>query len=611
MNSPVLRRRTAGVATAAAGAGLLLAALAAVTSLAGPASRAPAAPQPERVPASIETRQVVQARTLAELERQGVAPHAAVLAALRDQTGVITAPLPQVHPLHTVHNAEAIIPPQCYTKTEGRFNPCYVCHQNPQPGHENTMADGDLQLDYSFSDVGMRNHWSNLFEDRSAEVAAISDAEILRWVDEDNYSALAPRLRAAGFEGWIPDLEGLERGAAAFDAQGFARDGSHWVAFNYKPFPSTFWPTNGSTDDVMIRLPAPFRTTADGRESRDVYQANLAILEARVKDLPHIGTPPVNERAVGTDLDGDGTLGTARTITRVDHYVGAARERYIASHLYPKGTEFLHTVRYLGIGPDGTIGVSRRMKEVRYMRKWKDFAKIAYERGYQMEAFAKDEGRLPSYALIGDRGLDNGFGWSLQGFIEGHDGALRTLSYEENLFCMGCHTSIGATIDKTFSFPRKVDGAAGWGYIDLRGMPDAPSRGEPEGEILTYLERVGGGGEFRSNPEMQARWFNGDGTVDREAVLAAPDVHALITPSRERALELNKAYRAIVAAQDYIFGRDATATPPRQVYQRIDNDTAPTLPGRLYVNWDIRLDWAAAAGAPLQFAGGEAAPTAP
>ena len=41
--------------------------------------------------------------------------------------------------------------------------------------------------------------------------------------------------------------------------------------------------------------------------------------------------------------------------------------------------------------------------------------------------------------------------------------------------CMGCHTSLGATIDKTFSFPRKVDGHAGWGYINLRGMRTPPT----------------------------------------------------------------------------------------------------------------------------------------
>lgn len=519
--------------------------------------------------------------------------HERLLGLLREGAGALPESQLNVHPIRAVFNQEAIIPPQCYTRTEGRFNPCYVCHQDPIAGRENTMADGDLQLAYSFSDVGMTNHWANLFEDRRKAVAAISDEEILEWVNRENYSALAPKLEAAGFTGWIPDLAGLERGAAAFDAEGFALDGSHWVAFNYKPLPSTFWPTNGSTDDVMIRLPAEFRTDDAGRYSSDVYKANLAIVEATVKGFDSISSLAIDERNVGVDLNGDSALGVVERVDAVERYVGAAKDHFRDTFLYPEGTEFLHTVRYLGIGEDGEIGVSARMKEVRYMRKWVDYVKPAYARYYQEEAFAKELGNLPQYIHLGDRGLDNGFGWSIQGFIEDVDGELRALTYEENLFCMGCHTSVGATIDKTFGFPRKVDGAAGWGYIDLHGMPDAPNRGETLGEIATYLARVGGGGEFRSNEEMFERWFNADGAVNTERLSAAADVYELVTPSVERALALNKAYRLIVAEQDYLYGRDAMVEPPVNVYERIDNETAPTLPESAYHAWDIRLDWGA------------------
>lgn len=517
--------------------------------------------------------------------------HQQVLDTLKTQQSVVTRPLPELHPVRTTFNAEAPIPPQCYTKTDGRFNPCYVCHQNPVEGRENTMGDGQLQIAYAFSDVGMTNHWENLFEDRSAAVVEISDEEIDVWVSEDNYSALAPRLRAAEFAGWIPDLENLHLAAGAFDAEGFALDGSHWVAFNYKPLPSTFWPTNGSTDDVMIRLGEKFRTDAAGRYSREVYKANLALVEVSLKGFAQIGSLPIDEEAVGADLDGDGRLGLATEVLARDFYVGAASDMVTSAYQYPQDTEFLHTVRYVGIAADGGIEVPPRMKEVRYMRKWKAYNKAIYEREYQLENFGKEAGRLPSYQLIGDHGLDNGFGWSVQGFIEGHDGELRTLSYEENLFCMGCHSSIGATIDKTFGFPRKVDGAAGWGYINLRGMPDAPNMGERQGEIATYLERVGGGGEFRSNPEMFERWFEEDGSVNRAALAEAEDVYTLIAPSAERARALNKAYRVIVAEQDYIYGRDATALPPENVYRQIDNDSAPTLPVHRFFPWDIRLDW--------------------
>ena len=115
--------------------------------------------------------------------------------------------------------------------------------------------------------------------------------------------------------------------------------------------------------------------------------------------------------------------------------------------------------------------------------------------------------------------------------------------------------------------------------------------GELKGEIATYLERVGGGGEFRSNDEMKQRWFKKDGTLDHAKVANANDVYELITPSKERALKLNKAYKIIVEDQDYIYGRDAFVTSPENVYEMIDNETAPTLPEKLAYKWDIRLDW--------------------
>lgn len=513
-----------------------------------------------------------------------------VLALLRADDSVVPA-RPPVHPVHTVYNREAIIPPMCYTRTEGRHNPCYVCHQARIPGRPNEMDDAALQRVYSFSEVALTNHWKNLFEDRSERVAAISDREILEWVATENYTELAPRLRAHGFKGYVPDLANLHLGAAAFDAEGFARDGSHWVAFNYKPMPSTFWPTNGATDDVMIRLGEPFRTNEAGLYSRDVYKANLALVEANIKGLDSIGVAGVDERAVGADLDGDGELGRIDRITQTAAYVGAARRQLKLPFLYPIDTEFLHSVRYVGVDAKGNVGVPPRMKELRYMRKRWTMTVPQLLEAYEGERHAKIVGDLPGYVDRGDHGLDNEMGWVVAGFLENRKGQLRVANYEETLFCMGCHTSIGSTIDNTFSFARKIDGAAGWGYVDLHGMPDAPSLGETRGEIATYLERAGGGGEFRSNPEMEARWFSAPGVVDARKVEAAPDVYALITPSRERALAMNKAYRVIVEDQDFVFGRDATVTPPTNVYDVVDNATAPTLPADRAYRWDIRLDW--------------------
>lgn len=494
------------------------------------------------------------------------------------------------HPVNTVYNREAIIPPQCYTRTEGRYNPCYVCHQNAIPERENTMNDRELQEAYSFSDLGMENHWQNLFVDKLNQIEKISDREIINWVNQDNYSELAERLKKANYRGWIPDLKGLERGREAFDEKGIARDGSHWVAFNYKPFPSTFWPTNGSTDDVMIKLAKPFRENSAGQYVEDIYLANLAIVEANIKGLNKISSFPIDENLIAKDLNGDKQFSLISEITMVNQYVGAAEQYFIDQSLYPEGTEFLHSVRYLGIDKQGDIGISTRMKELRYMKKWKAYPKSSLTRYYEEEAFEKEAGNLPGYTNLGDYGFDNGMGWSIQGFMENSQGHLRVNSFEENLFCMGCHGSIGATIDKTFSFARKIEGKTGWGYINLKGMPDVPTMGEHKGEFVTYFERVGGGDEFRSNEEMLKRWFNADGSVNYQAI-AGKDVYQLITPSRHRALQLNKAYKLLVDHQSYLYGRDSIVKPPANVHKKINNVTAKGLDKAFIYDWDIRLDW--------------------
>ena len=492
------------------------------------------------------------------------------------------------------YNKEAVIPPMCYTKHEAAHNPCMVCHQTyPFDSRPNSMGDGGLQSEYAFSDLGERNHWLNLFEDRSAAVASITDQEAIDYIHMDNYSTLIEQLKSSpDWSGPIPALENLHLGPAAFDPQGFALDGSHWVAFNYKPMPSTFWPTNGSTDDVMVRLPAAFREQCcnGSSYSRDTYIANLAILEMAIQDLISVTVPPIDENAFCTDLNGDNQLGIVSEILRPTHYVGNASATPVTPMLYPEGTEFLHTVRYVGIDSQGNITLPPRMKEVRYMRKHHFFTPAELVSLYGNERQEKIDELLPVYLSRGDQGVDNGFGWMVLGFIEAKEGHLRKQSEEELRFCMGCHTTIGTTIDQTFAFPRKVTGATGWGYINLRGMKDAPSVGGSEGEILHYLKRVGGGNEFRGNGEIVKIWFNADGTLNVEKVKSA-DVYQLITPSAGRALTLNKAYMTIVQDQDFIHGRDATVTPATNVYQVVDPLSAPTLPPEKRVEWDIRLDW--------------------
>jgi hypothetical protein len=498
---------------------------------------------------------------------------------------------------HTaVANREAGVPPPCYTATAGESNPCWVCHTTSVG--LNLRDDIDLQREYGFSDVARENHWRNLFADRRAAIAAMPAAQILAWVRTDNYeplrAALAPRKDWVGFP---LDLDL----AAGFDAEGFARDGSDWRAVRYQPFPGMFWPGQGSTDDVYLRLDAKFRTDAAGHPSRVVYRANLAILEAAiagvVDDKLRVDREiePIDERDLGVDLDGDGALGViTRLATLPAHYVGAASEIAVTQLMYPTGTELLHTVRYLD--PDRPDLVAARLKELRWMKKVRDSDAWSTMRAYEREHDDKDEGLTPRYAGDVERGLLNPFGWQLQGFIEDASGALRLQTAEEHRFCMGCHGGIGVTVDSTFSIARKVPGAAGWRVQDLRGLADQPQVGHAEGELLTYLRRVGGVDETRSNDEARAKLIPG-GVVDAATVRrAAPggelDLMALLAPSRDRALALDKAYYQVVREQSFTRGRDALIAPASRVHRRIDNsETGLEAAGRFHPDGRLHLRW--------------------
>ena len=90
---------------------------------------------------------------------------------------------------------------------------------------------------------------------------------------------------------------------------------------------------------------------------------------------------------------------------------------------------------------------------------------------------------------------------------------------------------------------------------------------------------------------MRARWFTEEGKFDHARINTAKDAYDLIVPSKERALELNKAYRVVVEDQDFIFGRDATVTPPLNVFEKIDNSKTLPWPVDIFYTWYIRLDW--------------------
>lgn len=492
-----------------------------------------------------------------------------------------------------IANREAVVPPQCYTKTDGRSNPCWVCHT--ERNGRNALNDVDLQKKYAFSEQAKTNHWTNLFADTRADAARISDAQALAYVRADNYAPL--RAAVAGrkeLTGWKPDLDF----AQGFDAQGFARDGSGWRAFRYAPFPGTFWPTNGSTDDVMIRLPRIYRLNARAEESVEIYKINLAIAEAAVASddrRPDARLDrrieAVDETVAGFDLDGDGRLSQRATRLRQLPltYAGAAGGIAVMRYQYPLGTEFLHSVRYLD--PDAPGQRALRMKELRYAAKLRWMSDDTLKHTYAEEALEKESGTLPSFAGTPASGLLSPFGWQLQAYIEDAQGRLRLQTHEEHSFCMGCHGALGVTVDSSFSFPRKVPGASGWGYQSLAGIPDLPQSGQRDPEILTYLRRVQGGDEFRANDEMLQRFFP-NGKLDEARVRAARDLRDLILPSRERALALDKAYMVRVREQRFENGRDVVLAPAVNVHTRIENeDTALAKRGAVYGDGRLWLQW--------------------
>ncbi len=498
----------------------------------------------------------------------------------------------------TLVNKEASVTAMCYTKHEQQYNPCYICHQDQVPdGRANYMDDGELQNEYLFSEYGFNNRWSNLFLDRSEKIAKISDTQIDSYVNSENYTKLKGFLEDNNFTGYIPDLENYQLGAEAFDKDGFAKDGSGWVAFNYKPLPSTFWPVNGSTDDVLIRLHKDMRKTEDGNLSITAYKFNLAIVEAAIKNIESISVDNLDENEVGVDLNKDGVLGDVNEIKRPEYYVGKASYMKVEAFLYPKYTEFLHTVRYVGADKNGTIYNAPRMKELRYMIKEKSYQDDSYPMTkyqialrYDDEKKEREQGSLPVFSYpLPDKGLVNGMGWWVQGFIEDAQGELRLQNHEETFYCMGCHTNLGSTIDSVFSFARKVEGKDGWGYVNLKKIADVPNIGENEGEILTYLKRVGGGSEFRAYNDIHTKFYS-NGVLDEGKVKAVSSIYELITPTRASALKMNKSYKVVVEGQDFIHGREGNDAPVKNVYSSITEQT-PTLPVEKQYKWDMRLDW--------------------
>lgn len=511
-----------------------------------------------------------------------------------------------------VLNETAHIPSQCYTKTEDAngnvHNPCFSCHTESES--PNYLNDDDLQLAYDFPLPAEENPWTNLFKDRTTQIDAISDEMMQGYIRDSNYldesGAIIPRQTLNDIPmGWDYNENGTWDGFIPdayfnFDNEGFDRapDGAYtgWRAFGYYPFLGTFWPTNGSTDDVLIRLPAAFRQDTNGEPNLTIYKTNLAIVEAliRERDIP---IEPVDEAALGgIDLNKDGVIGTSALVKydwaplegKQMWYVGQALAEqragrvHLAARLYPEGTEFLHTVRYIDIGPNGENRLAPRLKELRYGKKyyWMTYAELDSRMAAELKEKHDFPDRIRAFRGNMEQGIANDQGWVYAAMIEDAEGTLRPQTFEELAFCVGCHSGIGATTDSSFAFPRRVAsdqyqrGWYHWSQRGLRGLEE-PLRQDGEPEYAFYLEQNGAGDEFRENDEIIARFFHADGTLKQDQLeQLREDIAILLEASPARAMMLNKAYRLIVQEQSFVQGRDATLVPSDNVHQYVEGGTA-------------------------------------
>ena len=513
------------------------------------------------------------------------------------------------------YNEAAYITSMCYTKTtdetNNTFNPCYACHINSiEPNYVNDFI---RQESYDFNAYTLKNRFTNLFKDRTQEVNNIDDEEILNYIRENNYINnneinLASTLKNLPQE-WDVNKDEIWNGYMPdcyfnFDDEGFDIDPNggytFWRAFAYTPFLGTFWPTNGSVDDVLIRLPEPFYKNSSDEIDIEVYKINLAIVESLIKK-EDINIKSVDENIYGVDLNQNGVLDEATKVVYVwdipkydleqkifydysIYFVGQANilqkegSLNLAPALYPKDTEFLHSVRYLDFDENGTIGLSSRMKELRYAKK------VSYNSYPQLQNAALADlkekidfpERLRSIEGSAEEGLYTGLGWVYQGFIEDKDGYLRPQTYEENLNCIGCHSGIGAIVDSTFVFPRKLDFNSfqnGWFHYTQHGLQDIkePLLKDGRREYLEYLKTNPYGDEFRTNTEIYEKFHDENGSLGiTETDKFENDITYLLYPSTSRALELNKAYKVIVEEQSFIYGKAGHIKPLENIYEELD-----------------------------------------
>lgn len=412
-------------------------------------------------------------------------------------------------------NEEPNIPPQCWIETGyGTQNACKYCHTDylTMARHGNAFPIGYQQILYSFPTPGLNQIlWRNIIYPQEIEARLLDDGisipalDDMAYVRHDNWRPAFARARGNGNEEWV-NTEDMHSEWALFpalnpdhlfpyheanptshgthgyiDMEGFVRnehDGyTGWRAINFFPY-AIFTPLTGSVSGIYIRLPKKFMTV-EGKVDIDIYKANLMLLEQNIK----------NQRPAQT------------------YYLGDAAEVTVRKGFYPVGTEFAHPLHYVDLEADGRAGTSllavagdggydyafpgtrsKRVKEIRYMYKWKDVGldDIAMDDDEEDDGFAEYVGRE------GQGWVENEAGWILAAYIEDRHGHLRPQTTEELAQCIGCHGNVGNTVDAVWSFQRKLPGDEGWREMDYGRY----SAGDPHlSGLQDYVHETSGMGE--------------------------------------------------------------------------------------------------------------------
>ncbi len=394
-------------------------------------------------------------------------------------------------PYKPSYNEEPNIPAQCWIETSyGTQNACKYCHTDylATIEHGNNFPISDDQLSYSFPTPNLNQIlWQNIIypqniearlKSEGVEIPSLDDVDYVR---HDNWSTTYNVVRDNGNTSWLnqdspnsnyilfpalnpnhlfpfvhnnPTNNGVN---GYINPEGFVVDEKDkytgWRAINFFPY-AIFTPLTGSVSGIYIRLPQIFMTKK-GTFDIDIYKQNLELLEKNIK----------NQSLSQTLYNGD-----------------AAKIR-IKKGFYPVGTEFAHPLHYVDLLADGETGVgvdgvlasdgiqyefpgtrSKRVKEIRYLYKWKEVG--LDDIGEDEEDEEGKEGKEGEFGVYygkeGQGWVDNGAGWIIAAFIENRHGELRPQTTEELAQCIGCHSNVGNTVDAVWSFQRKLPGLEGW-----------------------------------------------------------------------------------------------------------------------------------------------------